>query len=58
MHEVHVISDLLKRIVKEIEEDIPIYSTVSWSAWIRSFDFNMIIKVRFVCFIRRSIENN
>lgn len=44
MHEVHAISDLLNRVVKQIEEDVPVFSTISWSAWIRSFDINMIIK--------------
>lgn len=44
LHEVHVISDLLKRIVEKIEEDTSVYSTMTWSAWIRSFDINMIIK--------------
>ncbi|CAF1141284.1 unnamed protein product [Rotaria sordida] len=44
LHEVHVISDLLKRIVHKIEEDKPIFSNLTWSVWLRSFDVNMIIK--------------
>ncbi|CAF1227905.1 unnamed protein product [Rotaria sp. Silwood1] len=44
LHEVHVISDLLKRIVYKIEEDKPILSNLTWSVWLRSFDVNVIIK--------------
>ncbi|CAF3517384.1 unnamed protein product, partial [Rotaria sp. Silwood2] len=44
LHEVHVITDLLKRIVNKIEEDKPLLSNLTWSVWLRSFDVNVIIK--------------
>ncbi|CAF1469922.1 unnamed protein product [Rotaria magnacalcarata] len=44
LHEVHMISDLLKRLVYKVEEDRPIFSNLTWSIWLRSCDINLIIK--------------
>ncbi|CAF1361919.1 unnamed protein product [Adineta steineri] len=43
LHEIHVISDLLKRMVYQIE-DTTYVNSLSWSGWLRSFDINTIIK--------------
>jgi len=51
LHEVHTISDLLKRIVYKIEEDKSVFSGLTWSAWLRTFDINEIIKVIFVLLV-------
>ncbi|CAF4893807.1 unnamed protein product [Rotaria sp. Silwood1] len=51
LHEVHVISDLLKRIVYKIEEDKPIFNNLTWSVWLRSFDINIIFKTLLVLIV-------
>ncbi|CAF3311860.1 unnamed protein product [Rotaria socialis] len=49
LHEVHVVSDILKRAVYKIEVENSTLNDVTWSAWLRSFDINVIIKVG--CFL-------
>ena len=40
-----MISDLLERMVRTVEHDTPFDISLSWSAWFRSFDINIVIQV-------------
>ncbi|CAF0720769.1 unnamed protein product [Adineta ricciae] len=43
LHQVHMVSDILKHMVYEVQ-DTPLINSLSWSNWIRSFNINTIIK--------------